>query len=263
MNEIKKKIAVVSGASRGVGAATAEELGRRGFHVIVNYLRSTDAAASVVAAIEAAGGSAQAIQADVCDEAEVTRMVEQVHGEHGRIDVLVVNANTAQPPFEPLEYLRWDAFEAKMNGELKGAFFLTQRVLAVMREQRSGRIVYISSTAADVVGAVMAHSTAKAALNTFSRHVAADAARYGVAVNTVALGMVATDATSQVFPDVLKKHLAGRSVLGRMLEPADVARSIASVADDGFGAAAGQVIRVDGGFEVLEQQLDGAASLFG
>ncbi len=257
------KIALISGASRGIGAATAKELGQRGYHVIVNYLNSADAAADVVAGIEADGGTAQAIQADVCDEAAVTRMVEQVHREHGRIDVLVVNANTAQPPFEPLEYLKWEAFAAKVNGELSGAFFLTQRVLSVMREQRSGRIVYISSTAADVVGGVMAHSTAKAALNTFSRHVAADAARYGVAVNTLAIGMVVTDATAQVFPDALKKHLAGRSVLGRMLEPADIARTVALVVDNGFGTAAGQVFRVDGGFEVLEQQLDGVAALLG
>jgi 3-oxoacyl-[acyl-carrier protein] reductase len=255
MNE--KQIALISGGGRGVGAATARELGKRGYHVIVNYLRSADAAADVVKAIEAAGGSAQAVQANVTDETDVTRLVEQVHAEHGRIDVLVCNANTVNPPFEPLEALSWEAFSGKVNGELAGSFFLTQRVVPIMRARGAGRIVYISSTAADIVGGVLAHSTAKAALNTFSRHVAADAGRYGIAVNTVSLGAVNTDATAEVFSDGLRKYLQDRSVLGRVLEPEDAARAIASVADGGFGAAAGQVIRVDGGYGVLEQQLAG------
>src|SRR5262245_43456536 len=156
-------IALISGASRGVGAATAGELARRGYHVIVNYHRSADAAARVVDDIRAGGGSAQAAQADVCDAEQVAALVDGVHAEHGRIDVLVCNANTAQPTFQPLAALPWEAFASKIIGELSGVYFLTQRVLAIMTEQRSGRIIYISSTAADKVGRVIAHSTAKAA----------------------------------------------------------------------------------------------------
>ncbi|WP_158893728.1 SDR family oxidoreductase [Amycolatopsis anabasis] len=250
-----QRVALISGASRGIGAATARELGRRGYHVIVNYRGSADAAAAVVNGIEADGGTAQAVQADVCAADQVDALVDAVHGEHGRIDALVCNANTAQPPFEPLAALSWESFAAKVNGELSGVFFLTQRVLAIMKEQRAGRIVYVSSTAADTLGGSIAHSTAKAALNTFSRHIAGEAGRYGITVNAVAPGAVDTDATAGVFNDGLRQYLKERSVFDRLLKPEDLGRAIALVADDGFGAATGQVIRVDGGLDVLAQKL--------
>jgi 3-oxoacyl-[acyl-carrier protein] reductase len=248
-----KQVALISGAGRGIGAATARELARRGYHVIVNYRSDSQAAALVVKAIESEGGTARAIQADVCDAGQVAAMV----GTLDRVDLLVCNANTVMPPFEPFAALPWDTFARKVNGELAGVYHLTQQVLALMRDRRSGRIVYVSSTAADQVGSVMAHSIAKAALNVFSRHIAADAGRYGVTVNTVAAGAVRTEATAKVFNDDLREYLADRSVLGRLLEPEDIARAIAVLADDAFGAGTGQVINVDGGYDVLEQQLGG------
>ncbi|MFD8491729.1 SDR family oxidoreductase [Amycolatopsis sp. NPDC059657] len=253
------KIAIVSGAGRGIGAATARELGQRGHHVLVNYHRDAAAAELVVKDIAAAGGSAEAVQADVRDPAQVAELVSRAGG---RVDVLVCNANTANPPFAPLAVLPWEDFAAKVNGELAGVYFLTQQVLELMRSRGAGRIVYVSSTAADKVGSVIAHSTAKAALNTFSRHVAADAARHGITVNTVAPGPVRTDATAAVFPAAATDYLSERSIAGRVLEPSDIGRAIALVADDGFGAATGQVIRLDGGLDVLEQQLDGLARIF-
>src|SRR5207249_7347731 len=134
--------------SRGVGAATAREFGTRGYHVIVNYLRNAEAAATVVKEIESAGGSAQAVQADALDAGQVEAMINGVVAEHGRIDVLVVNANTAQPPFGPLVALSWTDFAAKVDGELAGAFHLTRATLPVMAQRRAGRIVYVSSGAA-------------------------------------------------------------------------------------------------------------------
>lgn len=261
MSEMQR-VALVSGASRGIGAATARELGRRGYHVIVNYLSNADAAAAVVKEIESAGGTAQAVRADVCDGDQVAALVDGVLAEHGRIDVLVCNANTVAPPFAPLTVLPWDAFAGKVTGELSGAYFLTQRVLAIMQEQRAGRIVYVSSTAADSISGSIAHSTAKAALNTFSWQVAGEAARYGVTVNTVAAGAVNTDATAGVFTDRIRRYLADRSVYGRLLEPDDLGRAIALLVDDGFAAVTGQVIRLDGGLDLLGQQLDGFAAQF-
>jgi 3-oxoacyl-[acyl-carrier protein] reductase len=248
-------VALVSGASRGIGAAIARSLAQRGHHVIVNYHRNADAAKQVVADIEAAGGTAAAEQADVCDDAQVAALVDRVRAEHGRVDVLVCNANTVQPPFEPLASLPWDAFVGKVVGELAGSYHLTQRVLPIMRKRRAGRIVYISSTVADMVGIIAAHSTAKAALNTFSRHVAADAGQYGVTVNTLALGAVNTDATAGVFDDDRRASFAQRSVHGRVLEPEDVAAAVSLLTDGGFGSITGQVIRLDAGFDVLNQQL--------
>ncbi|MFC5749284.1 SDR family oxidoreductase [Actinomadura rugatobispora] len=257
-----RRVALISGAGRGIGAATAREMARRGYHVVVNYRENASAAQGVVDEIEAAGGTAEARRADVCDAGQVGELVRRVTADHGRIDVLICNANTVNPPFEPLLSVSWEAFIGKVGGELAGAFHLTQHVLPAMQRQRAGRIVYISSTAADLVGSVAAHSTAKAALNTFSRHVAAQAAQDGIVVNTVAFGTVRTDATAGVLGDGLRKFTEERSVLGRVMDPEDAARSVASVADDGFGAAVGQVIRVDGGYDVLDQQLHAVMEFF-
>ncbi|MCP3802020.1 SDR family oxidoreductase [Allokutzneria sp. A3M-2-11 16] len=253
-------VALVSGASRGIGAAIAAGLARRGHHVIVNYHRNADAAEQVVAGIEAVGGTAQAEQADVCDHTQATALVDRVRAEHGRVDVLVCSANTVPPPFEPLASLPWEAFVHKVVGELAGSYHLTQRVLPIMRDQRAGRIIYISSTVANTVGMLAAHSTAKAALNTFSRHVAADAGQYGVTVNTLALGAVNTDATADVFTGDVRASIAQRSVHGRVLEPEDVGAAVALLADGGFGSITGQVISLDAGFDVLKQQLAGLTS---
>lgn len=260
MNQ-SKRIALISGAGRNIGAATAKELADRGYHVIVNYRSDARAAADVVEAIESRGGTAEAAQADVCVGEQVGALVERVRADHGRIDLLICNANTVTPPFAPFAELDWDAFAAKINGELAGSFFLTQRTLAVMREQKSGRIVYISSTASDTIGMALPHSVAKAALNTFSRHIAGIAAQYGVTVNTVSLGAVHTDATSE-FSESFWKYTTDRSVVARRVQPEDAARAVALVADDGFGFTSGQVIRVDGGFEVLDQQLHPLADSF-
>lgn len=257
---LARRVALISGAGRGIGAATARELGRRGYHVIVNYVRRADTAAGVVKEIEAAGGTAQAVRADVCVEDQVAALVDGVLDEHGRIDALVCNADTVKPPFSPIVSLPWDAFAHKVLGELSGAYFLTQRVLAAMREQHSGRIVYVSSTSADRVMGSIAHSTAKAALNTFSVQVAGEAARYGVTVNTVAAGAILTDATAGVFTGDVRQYLDRRAAHGTILHASDVGRVIALVLDDAFAATTGQVIRVDGGLNLLEQQLDGFAA---
>ncbi|MFE4171460.1 SDR family oxidoreductase [Streptomyces sp. NPDC056909] len=260
MNQ-SKRIALISGAGRNIGAATAKELAGRGYHVIVNYRSDAGAAAEVVTAIEAHGGTAEAAQADVCVADQVDALVERVRADHGRIDLLICNANTVTPPFVPFSELDFDTFAAKINGELAGSFFLTQRTLAVMRRQQSGRIIYISSTASDTIGMALAHSVAKAALNTFSRHIAGIAAQYGVTVNAVAFGAVHTDATSN-FSESFWKYTTDRSVVARRVQPEDAARAVALVADDGFGFTSGQVIRVDGGFEVLDQQLHPLADSF-
>lgn len=250
-----QRIVLVSGASRGIGAAAARGLGGRGTHVVVNYRSNAEAAKDVVRAIESAGGSAEPAQCDVCDEKEVTRLVEDIRHEHGRIDVLVCNANTVHPPFERIATIPWEKFARKIVGELAGAFFLTQRVLPLMRARRAGRIVYVSSVDADMVGVDAAHSTAKGALNIFSRHVASEAAQFGVTVNTVAPGGVSTDANAEFMTDDVRHYLSKRSVFNRVLEPDDLGRLIALVADSGFGAATGQVIRADGGLDVLGQRM--------
>ncbi|MEV0675257.1 SDR family oxidoreductase [Actinosynnema sp. NPDC050436] len=246
------RVALVTGGGRGLGAATARELARGGYHVVVNYRSDADAARSVVEGIAAEGGSATAIAADVTDEVQVTALLEAAVAEHGRLDVLVCNANTVNPSFQPFAALDWRDFIGKVTGELAGAFFVTRAALDVMRPRRAGHIVYISSTAADYVGSGrITQSTAKSALNTFARHVAAEAAADGIAVNTVSPGAVLTEASAKVLTDDRKRYLADNSVLGRLVEPEDVASAIALLVQPGLRAVTGGLLRVDAGFGVL------------
>jgi 3-oxoacyl-[acyl-carrier protein] reductase len=247
-----RPVALITGASRGIGSATARELGRRGYHVIVNYRVNADAARATVAAIESGGGTAAARAADICDLAQARALTDAVTAECGRIDVLVCNANTGQPSFAPLQSLAWDDFIGTVTGELAGAFFITQSVLEVMRLQGHGQIIYISSTAADFAGpGRLSQSTAKSALNTFSRNVAAEAGRHGITVNTVAPGAVRTEASAGMLTAEREDHLRRKSVLGRMVEPHDVAVAVAMLAGDTTRAVTGAVIRVDAGYGVL------------
>ena len=242
-----RQVAVITGASRGIGAATARELGARGHHVVVNYRGDTAAAEAVVKDVEEAGGTAHAAQADVCDPDQAAHLVSEC----ARIDVLVCNANI-QPPLASLGDMSWDAFSGKVMGELAAVFHVSKRALEVMREQGTGRIVYISSVSADRVrNGTIAHATAKAALNVFARHVAAEAVEHGISVNIVAPGVVRTDATRDVVTPELAAALGERSVLGRVLVPEDVAKLIGSITDGAFQAVSGAHILVDGGDEVL------------
>jgi 3-oxoacyl-[acyl-carrier protein] reductase len=242
-----KRIALITGASRGIGAATAAQLGRRGYHVIVNYRSDETAARAVVEDIESAGGTAQAVRADVRDSAEVAELFAECH----RIDLLVCNANIP-PTFAPLSVMSWANFSEKVMGELAAVFHVTQKALELMREQRSGQIVYVSSVVADsTMPNAISHATAKGALNTFARQVAGEAGHHGITVNTVAPGMVRTEASSAArTPEVEAVHTKN-SVLGRITEPDDVAALITTITDGGFRAVSGAYIPIDGGFQIL------------
>jgi 3-oxoacyl-[acyl-carrier protein] reductase len=238
------KVALITGAGRGIGAATARELGRRGFHVVVNYRGDAASAEKVAEAIRGQGGTAELARADVRDPDQVAALVGS------RVDVLVCNANVT-PPFAPLDAMTWEDFIGKLGGEMAAVFHVTKRVLKAMRGQGSGRIVYVSSLSAELTRPeAIAHATAKAALDTFARHVAAEAGPYGIGVNVVAPGAVRTDATAHLTPE-MERERAERSVLRRMLEPEDVAKVIAAVVGGEFAATTGVRIPVDGGFRVM------------
>ncbi|MGW4793012.1 SDR family oxidoreductase [Nonomuraea sp. NPDC004297] len=240
-----ERFALVTGAGRGIGAATACELGRRGYQVIVNYRSDEQSAATVVQRIEAAGGTARAVQADVCDPEQAERLVTGCP----RLDALVCNANIP-PPFAPLAGMTWEDFSGKVIGELAAVFHVTRQALTLMGA--GGRIVYVSSLSSVLTrpGAI-AHASAKAALDAFARHVAAEAGASGTSVNVVAPGAVRTEASASMRTPEVERALADHSVLGRMLDPEDVAAVIGSLVDGGFGAVTGVRIPVDGGKSVM------------
>ncbi|MGW2776235.1 SDR family oxidoreductase [Streptomyces olivaceoviridis] len=244
-----KPTALVTGGSRGIGAATSRELAARGYRVAVNYFTNREAADQVVKRIEADGGEAFAVRADVYDPRQAAELLER-SAVDGRLDVLVCNAGARFTP-TPLPSLSWDDFHAKVTNELASVYTLTQRALAVMGARGGGRIVYVSSAVAEGPPAVgmAAHGTAKAALNTFARFVAYEAGPLGINVNVVAPGFVRTEASAGL-PVEFQQRLVEHTPLGRVAEPEDVARAIAMLVGAEAGFITGSVVTVDGGHGV-------------
>ncbi|MFK0159429.1 SDR family oxidoreductase [Streptomyces sp. NPDC090499] len=252
MKATPKPTALVTGGSRGIGAATSRELAGRGYRVAVNYFSNAEAADQVVKLIEADGGEAFAVQADVYDPAQAADLLRR-SAVDGHLDVLVCNAGALFTP-TPVQALTWEDFRTKVTNELASVYTLTQQALAIMHANGQGRIVYVSSTVADGPPApgMAAHGTAKAALNAFARFVAYEAGPLGVNVNVVAPGFVRTERsarTSQEFQDRMAEH----TPLGRVAEPEDVARAIAMLVGDEADFITGSVLTVDGGHGVARR----------
>lgn len=243
---LEQKVVLVTGASRGIGAATAQELARMGALVAVNFLKSENAAQKVVRDIRDAGGIAIAVQADVTVCQEVRRMVSTVEEKLGPIDVLVSNAAIGFPAVPFINY-EWKDFEAKLLGEMRAAFWCAKSVLPSMLERKSGTIIFVSSTLSRHPGwGFVAHSTAKSALDAFAKSLAEELGPAGIRVNVIAPGLTVTDATGRV-PQEQKDAIARFTPLRRNGLPEDIAGAIAMLAGDHARFVTGNYITVDGG----------------
>ncbi len=244
------RVALITGASRGIGAATAKLLANHGAAVGVNYFGSEAAAQQVVDAIAAANGKALAVKADVRDSSQVEAMVQQVTEAFGFIDTLVINANAsfAIAPF--IDY-RWEDFEAKLLGELKGAFHPCKAVVPSMIEQKQGCIIAVSSGLSRYPSeGFCAHSTAKSGLDAFVKSLAVELGPHGIRVNAVAPGLTLTDATA--FQPQEQKDLSARMApLGRNGLPEDVAGAILLLASEEARFITGAYLPVSGGIQML------------
>lgn len=242
------RVALVTGASSGIGAATARELAGRGMAVVVNYLRSAAAAEQVVADIEAAGGRAMAVQADVRDPAAVQAMIERVRAAWGGVDVLVHNALT---PYAVKSFhdMSWEELGGKLDDELRAAFAVTKAVLPAMTESGHGRIIYLGTgLSRRPREGMIALGTAKAALTQFARYLAQELGPQGITVNVVEPGPVAeTRMAADVFDEELTRRQVAATPLGRLARPADVARTVAFYADEHNAFMTGTTAAVNGG----------------
>jgi 3-oxoacyl-[acyl-carrier protein] reductase len=237
------QIALVTGASRGIGRAVALALAAEGAEVVVNYASSPEAAEAVVAEIQAKGGSAYALKADVSDEASVDDLIKTVLKRSERIDVLVNNAGITRDGL--LMRMKTEDWQAVINLNLTGVFLCTRAVTRPMLKQRSGRIINITSVVGLMGNAGQAnYAAAKAGVVGLTRSSAKEMASRGITVNAVAPGFIATDMTKDLEADAILSAIP----LGRFGSPDQVAGAVRFLAADPAAAyITGQVLQVDGG----------------
>lgn len=247
---LKDKVAVVTGSSRGIGAAIVKELARKGAKVVVNYTANREQGQKVAADITAAGGRAMLARADVTVRADVENMIRAAEAELGPIDILVNNASMsfAVAPFT--EY-RWEDFERKLTNELRASFLTCQAVVQSMVKRHSGVIVNVSSGLSRVPGpGFIAHSSAKSALDAFSKSLALELGPYGIRVNVVAPGLTLTDATSHQ-PRQMHEMIAAHTPLRRLGEPEDIAGAVLFLCSDQAHHITGTYLPVCGGSQMI------------
>lgn len=240
------KIALITGASRGIGRAIARRMAKEGYAVCINYIEREDKALELKAELEAQGHRAMIYRADVADREQVNAMVAAVKAEFGGVSLLVSNAGVAgQCLFQDVSDEMWDRY---FNVNVRGAFNCAQAVLPDMIHEKAGNIVTISSmwglrgASCEVV-----YSATKAALIGLTKSLAMELAPSGIRVNCVAPGVVDTDMLSALPRDVMDS-LADMTPMGRLGKPEDIAGAVAFFAGAESGFITGQVLTADGGF---------------
>lgn len=241
------RVALVTGASRGIGAATARVLAGRGFVVVVNHRASGPQAQEVVAGITAAGGEAVAIQADVTVPGDVSAMADDIARRWGGVDVLVHNALI---PFVVTSFadLTWEQLGGKLAGELHAAYLLTKAVVPEMMSRGYGRLIYLSTgLSRRPRDGMITLGTAKAALDQFVRFVALELAPHGITANLVAPATVAETTVTKQLTSERVRELGTEAPMGRLVRPDEVANTVAFLASEESGFTTGHYLPINGG----------------
>jgi 3-oxoacyl-[acyl-carrier protein] reductase len=241
------RVALITGAGRGIGAATALVLAEQGFRVVVNHRASAPQADEVVAAISAAGGEAVAIRADVTAPGDVAAMADETEQRWGRVDVLVHNALI---PFDVTSFaeLSWEQLGGKLDRELRAAFLITKAVVPGMISRSYGRLVYLSTgLSRRPRDGMITLGTAKAALDQFVRFIALELAPHGITANLVAPATVDETKVTEQLTTEQTRELGATNPMGRLVRPDEVARTVAFLASEDSGFTTGHYLPVNGG----------------
>lgn len=243
LQSLHSQVAVITGASRGIGKAIAQELASMGASVVVNYANSSQAAEELVSEITAAGGNAVALQADVSSSEEVDNLFKTVLEKFNKIDILVNNAGITRDTL--LLRMKPEDWQAVINLNLTGVFLCTRAVSKGMLKKRSGRIINIASVAGQMGNPGQAnYSAAKAGVIGLTKTLAKEFASRGITVNAVSPGFIETDMTSELKSEEILKAIP----LGRYGKPEEIAGMVRFLAADTAAAyITGQVFNVDGG----------------
>ncbi len=244
MSRLAGKVAIVTGGSRGIGAAIAKRLAKDGAIVVVNYSRKADAGAQVVAEIEAAGGEAEAIQANLAHVDQARRLIAETLEAYGRLDILVNNAGVSE--FLPLDAITEAHYAHLFDVNVRGLLFATQEAARHLGE--GGRIINITSGAAQATPPnTSVYSATKAAVEAMTKSHAAELGPRGITVNAVAPGITATEMLDAVIPAPVQQVMIANTPLRRVGTPEDIADVVAFLASDDARWITGQVLGVSGG----------------
>ena len=250
MNVPQKRIALVTGAGRGIGAAIAVDLARSGVDVVVNYCRSEARAAEVQKTIEELGSRAMTVQADVSDYQQIQRMFDEIEAAWGPVDILVNNAGIEQR--WPARECREEDYDAIMDTNLKGSFFCAQRALEPMKEKGWGRVINISSVhELTATGFCAVYSMSKSGTVLMMRELALEYSRYGITVNNVAPGAIRTDINREVLADPQYEAKVINKIPAHFIgDTDDVAHLVTFLASDAARYITGASLFVDGGLSL-------------
>lgn len=245
MRKLEGKVAVVTGASRGIGRAIALKLADEGAKVVVNYSGSQAKAEEVVARIQENGGEAISVQASVSQSEEVTALIDTAVKTFGSLDILVNNAGITRDNL--LMRMKEDEWDDVLNTNLKGVFLCTKAVTRQMMKQRAGRIINISSIVGVAGNAGQAnYVAAKAGVIGLTKTTAKELASRNILVNAIAPGFIETEMTDQL-PEELKQGMLTQIPLEKLGQPEDIAKAVAFLASDDANYMTGQTLHIDGG----------------
>ncbi len=244
---LRGAVAVVTGGSRGIGAAIAEELGRAGAMVVVNYAGSVEPAEELASTINEIGGGAEAVavQADVADPEQAQSLIDETINHFGRIDILINNAGKNID--KPLGQLGVEDWDEVLQLDLSASFYVMHAALPHMTEQNSGKIINISSVVGEQGNMMQAnYSAAKAGVLGFTKTAALELAQNNITVNAVAPGFIETEMVEEI-PENIQEAILGQIPLGRFGKAEEIARAVRYIVEEG-DYMTGNTLDINGGF---------------